>query len=181
MMEIMINVNEAVLAAVNRLADAVESLAAREVAVDIDKAIEPKLAKEQQTETKHIPYGRQIAEHFPMANVDVQQRMAEQAAQQAPVQPVPTAPVSQQAPVTQQPVQHTAPVQTQVTQPQVATTAQTYTLDDLSRAAMPLMDNGKQDMLLNLIAQFGVASLPELPPEQYGAFATALRGMGAQI
>lgn len=175
MMEIMINVNEAVLAAVNRLADAVESLAAREVVVDIDKAIEPKLAKEQQTETKHIPYGRQIAEHFPMANVDVQQKMAEQAAQQAPVQPVPTAPVTQQAPVTQ-PVQQTAPVQ-----PQVATTAQTYTLDDLSRAAMPLMDNGKQDMLLNLIAQFGVASLPELPPEQYGAFATALRGMGAQI
>lgn len=181
MMEIMINVNEAVLAAVNRLADAVESLAAREVAVDIDKAIEPKLAKEQQTETKHIPYGRQIAEHFPMANVDVQQRMSEQ----APVQPVPTAPVTQQAPVTQ-PVLQTAPVQTQVTQPQVtqpqvATTSQTYTLDDLSRAAMPLMDNGKQDMLLNLIAQFGVASLPELPPDQYGAFATALREMGAQI
>lgn len=156
MMEIMINVNEAVLAAVNRLADVVESLATRELVLDIDKAIEPKLT-------------------------EVQQRVAEQAAQQSPVQPVPTAPVVQPATVTQQPVQQTAPVQTQVTQPQVATTAQTYTLDDLSRAAMPLMDNGKQDQLLNLIAQFGIASLPELPPEQYGAFATALRGMGAQI
>lgn len=181
MMEIMINVNEAVLAAVNRLADVVESLATRELVLDIDKAIEQKLTEVQPTETKHIPYGRQIAEYFPMANVDVQPVPTAPAAQQSPVQPVPTAPAVQPATVTQQPVQQTAPVQTQVTQPQVATTAQTYTLDDLSRAAMPLMDNGKQDQLLNLIAQFGVASLPELPPEQYGAFATALRGMGAQI
>ncbi|WP_238725334.1 hypothetical protein [Diplocloster agilis] len=63
----------------------------------------------------------------------------------------------------------------------VQTTATTYTLDDLSRAAMPLMDAGKQEDLIRLVGQFGVASLQDLPPEQYGAFATALRGMGAQI
>ena len=56
-----------------------------------------------------------------------------------------------------------------------------YTLDDLTRAAIPLMDSGKQPELLQLIRSFGVEALPSLQPEQYGAFATALRGMGAQI
>ncbi|MDD3253102.1 MAG: hypothetical protein PHV18_11135 [Lachnospiraceae bacterium] len=63
----------------------------------------------------------------------------------------------------------------------VPTTAATYTLDDLGRAGMTLMDSGRQGDLLNLLAQFGVATLPEIPPAQYGAFATALRGLGAQI
>lgn len=92
----------------------------------------------------------------------------------------------QQAPVTppaQQPV-YTAPVQqapvTPPAQP-VPTTAPSYTLDDLTKAAIPLMDSGKQPELLQLIRSFGVEALPSLQPEQYGAFATALRGMGAQI
>ena len=92
----------------------------------------------------------------------------------------------QQTPVTppvQQPV-YTAPVQqapvTPPAQP-VPTTAPSYTLDDLTRAAIPLMDSGKQPELLQLIRSFGVEALPSLQPEQYGAFATALRGLGAQI
>lgn len=48
-------------------------------------------------------------------------------------------------------------------------------------AAIPLMDSGKQPELLQLIRSFGVEALPFLQPEQYGAFATALRGLGAQI
>lgn len=179
MMEIMINVNEAVVAAVNRLAMAVEALAGKK---EENAPVEVK---------EHIPYGRQIAQDFPMANVGVQQQLATQA-QETPVQQ--TTPVTQQqvapaqaapvqtAPVQTTPVQQTAPIQQAApVQPQVATTAQTYTLDDLSRAAIPLMDNGKQAQLLDLIAQFGVTSLPELPAAQYGAFATALRGLGAQI
>ena len=78
-----------------------------------------------------------------------------------------------QAPVTQ-------PVQTPTAQP-VQTSAPSYTLDSLSVAAMTLMDRGMQQQLQQLLAGYGVASLPELPKEQYGAFATALRGMGAQI
>lgn len=78
-----------------------------------------------------------------------------------------------QAPVTQ-------PVQTPTAQP-VQTYAPSYTLDSLSVAAMTLMDRGMQQQLQQLLAGYGVASLPELPKEQYGAFATALRGMGAQI
>lgn len=76
------------------------------------------------------------------------------------------------------PVQNTAPAQP-ITP--VQTTAQSYTMDDLTKAAVMLMDSGRQADLLNLLAQFGVEALPALPLEQYGAFATALRGLGAQI
>lgn len=86
-------------------------------------------------------------------------------------QPVPTAPVT--PPVQQAPV--TPPVQA------VPTTAPSYTLEDLTRAAIPLMDSGKQPELLQLLRDFGVDALPTLPQVQYGAFATALRGLGAQI
>lgn len=63
----------------------------------------------------------------------------------------------------------------------VPTSAPAYTLNDLAQAAMPLADSGRLDDLQNLLATFGVKSLPELPQEQYGAFATALRNMGAAI
>ena len=98
----------------------------------------------------------------------------------APIHPAPVAQPAQQvpaAPVT--PPAGPAPV-TPPAQP-VPTTAPSYTLDDLTRAAIPLMDSGKQPELLQLIRSFGVEALPSLQPEQYGAFATALRGMGAQI
>lgn len=43
------------------------------------------------------------------------------------------------------------------------------------------MDKGQQAQLQQLVQSFGVSSLMELLPEQYGNFATALRGMGAEI
>jgi len=46
---------------------------------------------------------------------------------------------------------------------------------------MTLMDKGMQMQLQQLIQSYGVNSLVELPQDQYGNFATALRGMGAQI
>ena len=105
--------------------------------------------------------------------------------------PAMTQPV-QQAPVAPPPVQQTAPViplvQVQQTptpppvqQAPVQTTAPSYTADDLARAAMTLMDSGRQGELINLLAQFGTDALTHLPQEQYGAFATALRGLGAPI
>lgn len=63
----------------------------------------------------------------------------------------------------------------------VPTSEPTYTRDDLSKVAMQLMDKGMQAQLMQLIQNFGVASLMELSPEHYGNFATGLRGMGAQI
>lgn len=65
--------------------------------------------------------------------------------------------------------------------PVVPTTTKEYTVDDLAKAAIPLMDAGGQQVLVGLLSQFGVATLPQLPKEQYGAFATALRGLGAKI
>lgn len=120
---------------------------------------------------------------------------AQPANTQAPVQQVPavhntaapgqTAPVQttpvQAAPVQTAPVQ-TAPVQTTPVQTAVPTSTVAYTMDDLARAGMSLMDCGKQAELQKLLKEgFGVDALPQLPKEQYGAFATALRGMGAQI
>lgn len=101
-------------------------------------------------------------------------------APQAPAQQMPV----QQAPVQQAPVQaQTTPVQQTpaLTPAPVQTTTPSYTMDDLAGAAVPLMESGRQADLLNLLAQFGVESLPALPKEMYGAFATALRGLGAQI
>lgn len=83
----------------------------------------------------------------------------------------PTAPAPQTAP----------PVPTAPAPTGVPTAAVTYTADDLARAAMALMDSGRQIELINLLAQFGAASITELKPNQFGAFATALRGLGAQI
>lgn len=92
------------------------------------------------------------------------------------------APVQQSAPVTPPPVQQMAPVTpSPVQQAPVQTTAPSYTADDLARAATTLMDSGRQGDLINLLAQFGTDTLIRLPQEQYGAFATALRGLGAPI
>ena len=91
-----------------------------------------------------------------------------------PTQPTYTAPTQPTYTAPTQPT-YTAPTQT------VSTSAPTYTPDELARAAMTLMDSGRQQELISLLQSFGVSSLPELKPEQYGMFATALRGMGAQI
>ena len=101
--------------------------------------------------------------------------------QSVPVsQPAPAAPVmaitTGQAPVQTVP---TAPIQPPVTP--VPTTERTYTLDELANAAMTLMDKGMQSQLQELLASYGVEALPALPKNLYGNFASALRGMGANI
>ena len=96
--------------------------------------------------------------------------------QAVPAASVPTATPVQQIPVSVPVARTAAPVQSAV-----PTSAVSYTLDDLARAGMTLMDSGRQADLQGLLKTFGVDALPALPKEQYGAFATALRGMGAQI
>ena len=106
--------------------------------------------------------------------------------------PVPPAtPTSPAAPVTavipQVPSQQTYTVPTTpaapVTQPPIAvpTAAPAYTLDLLAPAAARMVEAGKQDQIVALLAKFGVQALTQLPAEQYGAFATELRQLGAQI
>lgn len=117
------------------------------------------------------------------------------AAPAAPGVPVaPAAPMAPQTPPAQNTVMPAAP-QTPPAVPVVPAASQTppaqnaavptstasYTQDDLSKAAITLMDSGRQAELQQLLRGFGVASLPELPPARYGEFATALRTMGAPI
>mgnify|MGYP001086294127 CR=1 FL=1 len=110
-------------------------------------------------------------------SMSVQQPAQPQSAQAQPVPATQPAAAAQPIPASQAVPQVTAPAQTVA----VPTAAKTYTLDELASAAMLLMDRGMQTQLQELLAGYGVEALPMLPPEQYGNFATALRGMGAQI
>lgn len=62
-------------------------------------------------------------------------------------------------------------------------TAPSYTLEQVSTAGANLItDNpGKLPELQGLLAHYGVPAVAALKPEQLGAFATALRGLGANI
>lgn len=108
---------------------------------------------------------------------------AQEPAQSAPpvqsATPTPTPPAGQVQPAAKG-MGQAASVQ-QPAQPAVPTAAPTYTLEDLGRAGVTLMESGKKAELEALVASFGVASLQQLPEAQYGAFATALRSMGAPI
>ena len=59
--------------------------------------------------------------------------------------------------------------------------APTYTLDQLARAGAALAQAGKMQEALALLAKYGVQTVNQLKPEQYGAFATELRALGAQV
>lgn len=60
-------------------------------------------------------------------------------------------------------------------------TSPTYSLDQISRAGASLVDAGKIEQLLQLLNRYSVQAITQLQPEQYGAFATDLRALGAQI
>jgi len=100
----------------------------------------------------------------------------------APAVPVaaPTAPTAP-APTNAAPVAPVALVAPVAPAPAVPVTAPTYTLDQISRAGAVLVDAGKMDALLGLLAKFGVAAVTQLQPDQFGVFATELRALGAQI
>jgi hypothetical protein len=93
---------------------------------------------------------------------------------------VPLAPPVQNVVPIAQPMQQ-QPVQ-QLMQPQpVPTSAPTYSMDQLAVAATQLVDAGRREELLQLLATFGAPALMQLPQEMYGSFATKLREMGARI
>lgn len=88
----------------------------------------------------------------------------------APVVPtsvsVPTTPEPQQAPPT--PVVPVAPVKE-------------YTLEEIQVALQPLMDAGRTNEIVGLMQKYKVASLPELPKDQFPNLVVDLRNMGARI
>lgn len=73
------------------------------------------------------------------------------------------------------------PIGVAPTAPAVPTAAPTFTLEMLSKAGADLVDMGKMDSLMMLLQNFGVEAITSLSPEYYGAFATELRNLGAQI
>lgn len=104
--------------------------------------------------------------------------------QQAPVSAVPTAPVVPQqqtmTQIPQQQYQQQPPVQQPPVQA-VPTSAPAYDMNQLAVAATQLVDAGKRNELLSILAKFGVQALTDLNQDYYGAFATELRQLGAQI
>lgn len=116
----------------------------------------------------------------------------------APVSPAPVNPPPGPAPTMAAPVAAPSPSPTPVTNAPTAgptsaapgntpapavpvAGAPTYILDQISRAGASLVDAGKMQQLLELLGRYGVQAVTQLKPEQYGAFATELRGLGAQI
>ena len=100
-------------------------------------------------------------------------------------QTLPVTPVTPVAPVT--PVVPVAPVApapapvTPVAPAPVQVTAPSYTKEELLRAAASLRTLGKVNELIALNSQFGLKCLTDILPEQFGAYATALRGLGVSI
>lgn len=83
----------------------------------------------------------------------------------APAEPVPTAPA---------PAAPTAAVP-------LATEPQQYTLAELQKAVMPLLDAGRMADLQQVLAKYGAQDLTKVPAEQYGALAADFRALGARL
>lgn len=100
------------------------------------------------------------------------------AVQVTPTQVAVTAPTVNMA--TDAQVQTAAPLQTPVTAP-VSQEVKKYTLPEIQAALAPLLDAGKAVELQQLMAQFGVQYLGEVPEDRYPELVNAIRGLGARI
>lgn len=119
----------------------------------------------------------------PTTTVAVQPNSVSMTAPNAAVQVTPTQ-VAVTAPsvnvATAAPVQSTTPLQTPVTAP-VSQEVKKYTLPEIQAALAPLLDAGKAVELQQLMAQFGVQYLGEVPEDRYPELVNAIRGLGARI
>lgn len=105
----------------------------------------------------------------------------------ATVQAPPVAPVAQ--PVTVAPVVPTSvsvpttpePTQAPPTPAVPVAPVKEYTLEEIQVALQPLMDAGRTNEIVGLMQKYKVASLPELPKDQFPNLVVDLRNMGARI
>ena len=105
----------------------------------------------------------------------------------ATVQAPPVAPVTQ--PTTVTPVVPTSvsvpttpePTQAQPTPAVPVAPVKEYTLEEIQVALQPLMDAGRTNEIVGLMQKYKVASLPELPKDQFPNLVVDLRNMGARI
>lgn len=106
---------------------------------------------------------------------------------QIPVQQMQPMAMPQAVPQQAQPIpmpQQAQPIPAQQMQPTAIpqqTAPQTYSVQDLSLAARPLMESGRQQELIGLLAEFGVQSVAAIPENRRAEFASRLRALGGQI
>lgn len=113
-------------------------------------------------------------EHLAQA-LSARSRPAETTAPAAEAQAAPAAPKLEEA-AAQQTKTPEAP------KTAVPTAAPEYTLDQIARAGVTLVDAGKRGELTSLLAEkFKVQAITQIPPAQYGALAAELRALGAII
>ena len=106
----------------------------------------------------------------------------------APVtQPTPVAPVvptSVSVPTTPEPMQAPPTPAVPIAPPTPAVPVapvKEYTLEEIQVALQPLMDAGRTNEIVGLMQKYKVASLPELPKDQFPNLVVDLRNMGARI
>ena len=119
--------------------------------------------------------------HADPALMGLLSRLGEQRSPDAGINPpAPAAQIPPTAPAAGIPVTPSAadPVQNL---PAVPTSVPQYTFDMIQTACAECMDKGQAQQLQGLLQKFGIRRIPELRSEQYGAFATELRGLGARI
>ncbi len=114
-----------------------------------------------------------IKENTPVTSAPIAQPVAHV----APVNPTQAAGV----PLSATPAQTGTPAVNAPAPTAVPTCAPTYSIDMLATAGTTLVDAGKMNELLALLGKYGVEAVTQLKPDQYGAFATELRALGAQI
>ena len=76
------------------------------------------------------------------------------------------------------PVVQTTPI---APAPTPATNAKKYTREEIAKAGSALVTQNKMPELLALLQKHGVASVAQLKPEQYDAFAADLIALGAAL
>lgn len=111
---------------------------------------------------------------------DVQPTASVQAVQEAIKKPEPpVTPEIVQAPAQPEAAVEPAPVK----EAPVATEppAKQYTREEIASAGSALVTQGKMEELLALLAKYNVASVAQLPAEQYNAFANDLKALGAAL
>ena len=157
--------------------------ALRPAAAEAEAPAEPKKTTKRGSKAKQevelVPNA--MEEPAPQQPVVLPMPQATAQPQVMPQQPV----VQSQPPVQPQPMMQppqTMPMQQPVMQPPV-TGAPGYTAEQISRAGAELVqtDPTKMQALLAMLQQFGVATIQMLKPEQFGAFASALRSLGARL
>ena len=119
------------------------------------------------------PTAPNLAQMFPTAApaVPAPPAMTPPTVQTAIPGALPSAPV--------QPSQTPSPMPAQ--QMPVQTAPQTYTAEQLGLAARPLVESGRREELVALLAEFGVPSVVAIPENRRADFAARLRAMGGQI